>query len=104
MPASGTDSGSSVTWLCVCVCYVCVCVCVCVLCVVFCGLLFCVVCVCVCGITFATETAGVMSPSSSDEDSRVIGFCAVPNSDCSADSKVITGAATNSIIFSLRRF
>ena len=102
MPASGTDSGSSVTWLCVCVCYVCVCVCV--LCVVFCGLLFCVVCVCVCGITFATETAGVMSPSSSDEDSRVIGFCAVPNSDCSADSKVITGAATNSIIFSLRRF
>ena len=76
----------------------------CVCCVLFFVVCCFVLCVCVCGITFATETAGVMSPSSSDEDSRVIGFCAVPNSDCSADSKVITGAATNSIIFSLRRF
>ena len=82
----------------------CVCVCVCVVCCFLWSVVLCCVCVCVCGITFATETAGVMSPSSSDEDSRVIGFCAVPNSDCSADSKVITGAATNSIIFSLRRF
>ena len=82
------------------------CVCVCVVCCFLWSVVLCCVCVCVCvcGITFATETAGVMSPSSSDEDSRVIGFCAVPNSDCSADSKVITGAATNSIIFSLRRF
>ena len=45
-----------------------------------------------------TSTSGDALPSSSDESSKLIGFCAVPKICFSADSKVSNGASTMFVI------